>query len=219
MLAKRWIWGALVVIVIALLVGLIVMANSHAADEGAAPAAALAASAASGAGQPSAGGGGSGANSPQDAEAQPAPPSLPPGNGNTLANMSRESLAQILQLDQIPSGESAVQIDGRLWQVIGAKKLGKAEIPGITDLVALRDPESGQLSYRQAGLTLVMATPGSAASYAAAHPELATVFANSNYIQVAVGVDKIGEVQTRLRRDQRIASANLIPAPTPQRYK
>ncbi len=133
------------------------------------------------------------------------------------AAINKAAAAQ-LQCATRLTGDQKVSDEKREQDLLGANPLDPA-LPAAGQMVTLQDRKTGQLSYRLAGVRVVLSDPSHGDAFIAGNADLSRLFVNSQYLDAAVPPSRLAAVLTKLQADQRVVSVDLMRYVAPVKAK
>ncbi len=139
-------------------------------------------------------------------------------SGAVSQSAINKAAAAQLQFATRLTGDQKVSYEKREQDLLGANPLDPA-LPSAGQMVTLQDRKTGQLSYRLAGVRVVLSDPSQGDAFIAGNADLSRLFVNSQYLDAAVPPSRLAAVLTKLQADQRVVSVDLMRYVAPVKAK
>jgi hypothetical protein len=116
------------------------------------------------------------------------------------------------------TGNQQISYEGRAQDLLGVNPVSVSD-PTAGQMVTLQDRETGQLSYRLAGVRVVLVNPAQGDAFVAGNADMSRLFVNSQYLDAAVAPSRLAAVLSQLQADPRVARVDLMRYVPPAKPK
>jgi hypothetical protein len=154
----------------------------------------------------------------QAASTQAAPPQAATSQAATSQAAINQAAAARLQFATRLTGNQQVSYEGRAQDLLGVNPVSASD-PAAGQMVTLQDRETGQLTYRLAGVRVVLVNPAQGDAFVAGNADMSRLFVNSQYVDAAVAPSRLAAVLGQLQADPRVARVDLMRYVAPAKPK
>ncbi|MFM2075100.1 MAG: hypothetical protein RJB34_1405 [Pseudomonadota bacterium] len=141
------------------------------------------------------------------------------GQGAAVSQAAiNQAAAAQMQFATRLTGNQQISYEGRAQDLLGVNPVSVSD-PTAGQMVTLQDRETGQLSYRLAGVRVVLVNPAQGDAFVAGNADMSRLFVNSQYLDAAVAPSRLAAVLSQLQADPRVARVDLMRYVPPAKPK